>query len=1022
MTTASLEALAGQTIADKYKLLSLIGSGGMGYVYQAEQIGLGRSVAIKVLRSERIATGLKWFRAEAMAASRINHPHAVAIYDFGVSDSGVPFLVMEHLRGRRLSSVIEHEPLAPERIVTIGAQILSALAEAHACGVVHCDLTSDNVIVERLREGNDFAKVIDFGLARVFDSPRGQGIIGTPEYMAPEQIRGQDVGPPADMYSVGALLYEMIVGRTPFAGANPQSIINSHLREQPTPPKSIIPTCPDALSDLVMWALEKPADARPESAQTMREALLTVLGQASTAPCCSVCGERSTLGQRFCAACGAKLQSERPASDRHSLAKLPRRVAIGTTQIDGVSPKRRTTRLTCDLSRISTDFVGREVELDRLMHFCSGAEAACTLSLIGPPGIGKARLVTETKQRLEGRVPMFFAAADPSGLRIPWYPVLSLLESVLELQGPVSLETLSRAVARCGLPARDTPGLAEIFAIEGPSQHLELAVRRREAHASALRALLSIHRRLPRAVFCFADVDEYDHPSQHLVAALTDAVTRTSLRMIVTASSPTKLPCEAEITLSGLPPRSTRELAAALVDSTELPSALSLHTVTSGSPAAVKQLAGWMLMGNSSAAAPSLLVDLVSLRVNRLPSAARRVLQAVAIHGTVAPRWLVEATLEEPELVAMTEPSWTGLVVLEEEMITIPSGLVANVIAASTPADVRRTLHRRALAALKGQANFGILGHHAEHAGELDAAYTYLLQAGDDAVRRFDDYGAASWYGRALSISRLQQSRSRPNDTERVVDAAIKLAEVLRCTDQLGLASGVLDEAEGFEPSPVNRARMERIRGRIALASGDTSAGVGHLRLGIGLAMRTGNREYLCDAYIDLARAVDRVGQTGAAIDELKQAIDVITMGEGMPSTSSPHNLWRVGLHLAERYLRTRQFERAKIIGKAALQQATRINSSRGRGRLSALLAHIYDSLGQPDSALRYRSVAIEELRQLGDRRSTAELLIDNAQSAQSQPGGLMPDHQRGMRMAAKLAAEVGWDEGVDISNAKTEA
>src|SRR5688572_7337055 len=191
-STELLLELAGTTLADKYRLVSLLGSGGMGVVYKAEQLGLGRSVAIKLLRRDLIATRFDWFRAEAMAASRINHPHAVAIYDFGVSADGDPYLAMEHLRGRTLSALIEAEHLSVERIVRIGAQILSALADAHACGVIHCDLTGDNVIVERLRAGDDFAKVIDFGLARLFESSPSEGrIIGTAEYMAPEQIRGE---------------------------------------------------------------------------------------------------------------------------------------------------------------------------------------------------------------------------------------------------------------------------------------------------------------------------------------------------------------------------------------------------------------------------------------------------------------------------------------------------------------------------------------------------------------------------------------------------------------------------------------------------------------------------------------------------------------------------------------------------------------------------------------------------------------------------------------------------------------
>src|SRR5688500_15249174 len=263
----SLATLAGTTLAEKYQLVALLGAGGMGVVYQAEQLGLGRSVAIKLLRRDLIATRFDWFRAEAMAASRINHPHAVAIYDFGVSSDGNPYLVMEHLRGRTLSSLIENDQLTVDRIVKIGAQILSALTEAHACGVIHCDLTGDNVIVERLRAGDDFAKVIDFGLARLFESSPAAGkIVGTAEYMAPEQIRGELISPATDLYAVGVLLFEMIVGRTPFAGSAVPIVLDGHLNAQPTPPHQIVAACPIALSELVLRALAKRPDARPQSA------------------------------------------------------------------------------------------------------------------------------------------------------------------------------------------------------------------------------------------------------------------------------------------------------------------------------------------------------------------------------------------------------------------------------------------------------------------------------------------------------------------------------------------------------------------------------------------------------------------------------------------------------------------------------------------------------------------------------------------------------------------------------------
>lgn len=240
----------------------------MGSVFKAEQVGLGRSVAVKLLKPENVATDLDLFRTEALAASRINHPHAIAIFDFGITQEGLPYLVMEHLRGPVLGDVIDERPLAVERVITIGAQVLSALAEAHACGVIHRDLKADNIILEPLRDGDDFAKLIDFGIARLAGgSDHIRGIAGTPAYMAPEQIRGEEATPATDLYAVGILLYEMIVGDTPFEGDYLAELLDAHLTDDPIPPIDRNPACPTALSALVLQALAKNPRLRPASAR-----------------------------------------------------------------------------------------------------------------------------------------------------------------------------------------------------------------------------------------------------------------------------------------------------------------------------------------------------------------------------------------------------------------------------------------------------------------------------------------------------------------------------------------------------------------------------------------------------------------------------------------------------------------------------------------------------------------------------------------------------------------------------------
>lgn len=1002
-----LDGLAGSILAEKYRLTSLLGSGGMGYVYEAEQLGLGRSVALKLLRRELIETRFEWFRAEALAASRINHPHAVAIYDFGVTGDGIPYLVMEHLRGLTLSALIEREPLSPERVVTLGAQILSALDEAHACGVVHCDLTGDNVLVERLRDGEDFAKVIDFGLARLFDAPSGTPrVAGTAEYMAPEQIRGEPIDPRTDLYAMGVLLYEMIVGRTPFAGGSVAAVLEGHLETAPDGPHAVIPTCPRALSDVALWALAKPPSDRPPSAAVMRERLLASLPGMRRRPPTARSDARTTrLGL------GGDGRISRPHQPP--------------------PPAPRTTRLTCELGQLGRSLVGREPELDRLLAFCRGEGAAGALTLVGPRGIGKGRLTTEAARRLEGEVAFFAGGADPSGLKTSWYPILAVLEPLLRLEGPPTYESLSVAAARCGLPDRDVPGLAEIFAIEGPANRLELAVRRREAHAAAMRTLLSVQRRFPRAVLCFADVDRYDHPSRRILRELAGRVDPARLRIVVTGQRSPDLEVEPVeiVELDGLPPQHARELAALLAGPAhDVPDALAIHAITGGSPTAVEQVAGWIQLGNSTADVPSSLVDLVSVRVNRLPAPARRVLQAVAAHGTVAPRWLVDAMLGGDEMRALDDALWTGLLVVETDALTIPSDLVASVITACTPADVRRRLHRRALEALGDSGAPGIRGHHAEHAGEIGRAYQLFVSAGDDAVRRFDDPGAAVWYGRAVATARELHGRGCPDAAGQLVDASVLLAEVLRQSGERRLAVGVLDEAELFQPTDRQRAMLSRSRGVIARAEGDTKTAARMLQLAIGDGMRSGERNFLCQCYLDLVRVLDDDGRMREATAELEQAVDVITMGEGLRSTAAPPRLWRLGMTLAERKLRAGEAAKAKEIALAASAWATRVGNAHARGRIAALLARACESLGERGPALRHRANAIDAMRQLGDRRSTAELLIATARAtrrASSEPGrtdaSWSASPEQSLRLAGRLASEIGWDEGVALSRTAAE-
>ncbi|MBK9515995.1 MAG: protein kinase [Anaeromyxobacter sp.] len=285
------QALLGAVVADRYRLLSLLGEGGMGAVYKAEHIRMGKVLALKLLRGAfaRDEGAVARFRSEAQIVSRLSHPHTIAVFDFGELPGGDGFyLAMEYVPGRDLATVLHEQGALPEaRVVALGQQVLGSLAEAHDAGVVHRDIKPANVMLLATRAGEDFVKVLDFGIAKLRDDPAALSttsagaIIGTPSYLSPEQARGEPLDGRADLYSVGALLYELVSGRPPFHGMSPLAMVSAHLRDPPRPLDQVAPGVSEGLAAVIHRALEKrPAD-RFASADEMRAALTAV---ASTAP------------------------------------------------------------------------------------------------------------------------------------------------------------------------------------------------------------------------------------------------------------------------------------------------------------------------------------------------------------------------------------------------------------------------------------------------------------------------------------------------------------------------------------------------------------------------------------------------------------------------------------------------------------------------------------------------------------------------------------------------------------------
>jgi serine/threonine protein kinase len=271
------DELIGRVINDRFRIISVIARGGMGRVYRAEQVPLGRLVAIKTLDPRSGNSGeendpqfQQRFFLEASVASKLQHPNTVTVFDYGRTADGVYFIAMELVEGRSLYHMIREEaPVSAERTIHVAMQIARSLREAHRLDVIHRDLKPGNVLLTRHGDEEDFVKVLDFGLVKHVETESEQELtkaglfMGSPKYMSPEQIRGERVDARSDVYALGVVMYEMITGKVPFERENTVKVLMAHMHEA-VPPIQVA-DCPPGLNDLIMRCLSKRPEGRPSS-------------------------------------------------------------------------------------------------------------------------------------------------------------------------------------------------------------------------------------------------------------------------------------------------------------------------------------------------------------------------------------------------------------------------------------------------------------------------------------------------------------------------------------------------------------------------------------------------------------------------------------------------------------------------------------------------------------------------------------------------------------------------------------
>lgn len=284
----------GRDIAGQFRVLQRIGSGGMGAVYKAEQPDMNRFVAVKILHSRFLSRTdlVARFRREARAMSHLSHPNTARVFLYGQLEDGACYFVMEYLEGRNLAQVVRAEgPMDPVRACQIMLQACGALDEAHRQGIIHRDLKPENIFLTSQGGIRDYPKVLDFGLAKVTEREMRPGsliltqegmVFGTPEFMSPEQARGEKLDGRSDIYSLGVIMFELLTGKLPFDAKNPMDFIQLHMNAQPMSLSARLPgrVFPPGLEAALMKSMEKKKENRFDSAMAFAEALREVCARA----------------------------------------------------------------------------------------------------------------------------------------------------------------------------------------------------------------------------------------------------------------------------------------------------------------------------------------------------------------------------------------------------------------------------------------------------------------------------------------------------------------------------------------------------------------------------------------------------------------------------------------------------------------------------------------------------------------------------------------------------------------------
>lgn len=946
------DPLLGRTVGDAYSLQELVGVGGMGRVYRAEQKTLGRTVAVKVIHPHLLGDEQTTarFYTEARASSRLNHPNSVSIIDFGRTDDGILFLAMEYLQGKDLALIMHEEgPLSFERIIEVMIGVLGALSEAHALGVVHRDLKPENILLRRLRSGADLVKVVDFGLATILTGKEASSITtpglvcGTPDYMSPEQGRGENLDGRSDLYALGVVLFELLTEDLPFADETPTKVVLRHINDPVPNPAEVAPhrQIPDVLAKLTIRALSKDPEKRFRDAAAMQEALraaLEELRKVNTATkICSNCGTENPEQMNFCGSCGTRLLETgthlRPAAPRPSF-------------VPSYLPVR--------------PLVGRAVEIAMIEKLRTRVAAGPSwLHISGEAGAGKTRLLNEIAQLAENDQDVVVGARPhPSRAPVPLHPVRELVASLLGVK-PAALARadedhtiLQTPLIRAGLQEICQPkGLA---GLNGESR-VEAATR---CAAAALQIALP-RARSGRIVVLIDDLDLCDGLSRRVLRGLRDAA-EGAVFIVTGGRIPTRGPQPTEqIMVHGIDREATQAFLA--VAFSHPSSGDRDHLLL---PLYLEQLEA-LRRHMLDDLPPLRLADAVAQRLEHLPVDGRRLLQALAVLGDRCELEQLKALTDDASLPGFERLKKEKLLSDWDGMVEIAHPFIRDLVVASIPAEARRRLHEQAFElSVKHEAPLEVRAGYAYHGGDSFGALVLLERMGDEALSRGDAPAAVLGFRRAVDLARKEMLESGEQSVESgLLTFSWKLGQSLERAGDLAGSEGVLREALDLTGRySMERARLLIALSRVAIARDRRRDAFRHLGTALELVTREGNGPLEAEVQRSLARARREDGQFAAAANALRRACE---LDEAEPTSDAQRarTLLDLGVTLgmageldeADRYL-----ERGLALAKKAESVAL-------LGRIEGGRAQLHDKAGRREEARSGFVRAAEKAAEAGD-------------------------------------------------------